>query len=168
MQDAERKTQNEKRDADRDSLFTEKFCTACGTLIERDSSKFCRVCGKLLTEDYQPLDTLRASYKLQGKQIRYDSASPEKTKNLFKQNENSASTTAWAFAVYSLVPYLGIIFCPFAMIIGVFGMIAARRKPHLGGRKAASASIAVGLIIFVVQTFLWFLLYFIPKMGRHI
>lgn len=168
MQNAERKTQNEKRDANRESLFAENFCSACGALIERESSKFCRVCGKLLGEDYQPLDTLRASYKLQGRRINFDSQRAEKSKNLFEQNENSASSTAWAFAVYSLVPYLGIIFCPFAVIVGIFGMLIARRRPYLGGNRVSTISVAVGIIVFAIQILLWLLLYLIPKMGRQI
>ena len=38
-------------------------CTACGAEARRGNAKFCLICGKLLKEDYQPLDTLRSSYR---------------------------------------------------------------------------------------------------------
>lgn len=140
-------------------------CSACGAEIEREFSKFCRVCGKLLVEDYQPLDRLRASYRLQGKKIQFDSI--QETENLFEENKNSASETASAFVVYSLVPYLGILFCPGAFLMGGIGAFAAYRKPFLGGGRASLYSIALSVVIFAIQILLWWLLYFIPELGKR-
>ncbi|MCY7376972.1 MAG: hypothetical protein LH472_13520 [Pyrinomonadaceae bacterium] len=141
-------------------------CSACGTLATRDFAKFCRVCGKLLLEDYQPLDTLRASYRLQGKS--FPIVAEEKTVDLFAENKNSASWTASAFVVYSLVPYLGILFCPGALLMGGIGALAAYRQPHLGGGRTSIYSIVLSVIIFAVQILLWWLLYYIPELGRRI
>lgn len=144
-------------------------CSACGTSATRDFAKFCRVCGKLLLEEYQPLDTLRASYRLQGKNFQFQTAEKsenEETEHLFEENKNSASSTASAFVVYSLVPYLGILFCPFALLTGGFGILTAYRKPYLGGGKTSVYSIALSVIIFAIQILLWWLLYIIPELGR--
>lgn len=141
-------------------------CPACGTAAQRTAAQFCRVCGKHLAEDYEPLDNLRSSYNLQRKHFQFESRPIEKAQNLFEVNENPASTTAWAFAVYSLVPYLGILFCPGAILMGSIGAFKAYRRPYLGGRKASLNSILVGTIVTFVQLFLWWLLYIVPEMGR--
>ena len=141
-------------------------CPACGTLTTRDYAKFCRVCGKLLREEYQPLDTLRASYRLQGKS--FQAAENEQTVELFPENRNKASLTATAFVVYSLVPYLGILFCPGAFLMGGIGAFAAYRQPSQGGGRTSIYSIILSVIIFIVQVLLWQLLYYIPELGKGI
>ena len=144
-----------------------RICTACGAEARRGGAKFCLTCGKLLEEDYQPLDALRASYRLQGKTFLVENAKREEITNLFEKNENSAAYTAWACVVYSMVPYLGILFVPFAFAVGGFGFLAAHRKPHLGGRRLALASIGLSFVILAFQIFLWWLLYIIPELGRN-
>ena len=143
-----------------------QVCSACGANVERESSKFCRVCGKFLFEDYQPLDTLRASYRLQGKSFQFATIEKTETENLFEENKNSASSTASAFVVYSLVPYLGILFCPGAFVMGGIGVYVSHRKPFLGGGRASAYSIALSVVIFAIQILLWWLLYIIPELGR--
>ncbi len=175
MENGKRKMENGESESRRakvsDFRFPlEKICSACGTAATRDFAKFCRVCGKFLIEEYQPLDSLRASYRLQGKTFqiaRTKKSEPLKTDALFTENRNSASATAAAFVVYSLVPYLGILFCPFALITGGFGVVNAYRKPHLGGGKTSIYSLVLTVIIFAVQILLWWLLYIIPEMGRN-
>lgn len=161
------KTENAKQFRTPHSAFRTRICSACGGAIERELSKFCPVCGKLLLEEYQPLDNLRASYRLQGKSFQFENriekAAPE---NLFEEDKNSASATASAFVVYSLVPYLGILFCPGAFLMGGIGAFKARRQPFLGGGKRAVYSIALSVVIFAIQILLWWLLYIIPELGR--
>lgn len=146
-----------------------RVCSACGAEAQRIGAKFCLVCGKNLREDYQPLDTLRASYRLQGKSFQIaETERREQIKNLFETNENSVSETAWACLVYSLVPYLGILFIPLTFAFGGFGVFVSYRKPFLGGRKLSLASIGLSFIVLTVQIFLWWLLYIIPELGRQI
>lgn len=144
------------------------LCPACGSDAQRNDAKFCNVCGKLLLEEYQPLDVLRASYRLQGKKFQFESNQPEAEINLFDENKNSASETASAFVVYSLVPYLGILFCPGAFLMGGIGALAAHRKPYLGGGRTSIYSIALSIVILAVQILLWWLLYLIPELGRRV
>lgn len=175
MENRKQKTKNEDRSRKRENFFvdrfsssTEIFCPACGTRIERESAKFCRVCGKLLLEDYEPLDTLRASYRLQGRNFPATAPPKQNEITLFEENKNSASSTAWAFVVYSLVPYIGILFCPGALLMGGIGVFVSYRKPYLGGGQTAVYSIAVSFIVFAVQVFLWWLLYIIPELRKSI
>jgi hypothetical protein len=140
------------------------FCPACGALARRIGARFCLVCGKSMKEDYQPLDTIRASYGLQGKKIRFNEPEREEPKNLFEENKNSASQTAWVCVVYSMVPYLGVLFIPFAFVIGGAGYVVAWRRPQLGGRRLAVVCVGVSFLILGVQVFLWWLLYIIPTL----
>lgn len=144
------------------------ICSACGTETRRDNAKFCLVCGKLVCEDYQPLDSLRASYRLQGQSFLVENARREDVTNLFKQNENSVSQMAWACFVYSLVPYLGILFIPFTFVVGGCGYFVSLHKPHLGGRKLALISFGLSFVVLAVQVFLWWLLYIIPELAKQI
>jgi hypothetical protein len=146
----------------------QKVCSACGADKTRDSARFCRVCGKLLIEDYQPLDTLRASYRLQGKSFQFEEKDVDEAVNLFEENKNSASSTASAFVVYSLVPYLGILFCPGAFLMGGIGIYVSYRKPYLGGGRASVYSVILSVVIFIFQILLWWLLYIVPEFGRNI
>ncbi len=148
------------------SAIRNQNCSACGATIRREFAKFCRVCGKLLLEDYEPLDTLRASYRLQGKSFQFEQK--EKITNLFAENKNSASSTASAFVVYSLVPYLGILFCPGAFLMGGIGIFVSHRKPFLGGGRTSLYSLVLSVVIFTIQILLWWLLYIIPELGRNI
>ena len=148
-------------------VFAPQICSACGAEVEREFAKFCRICGKHLLEEYQPLDTLRASYRLQGKNFQFEKSDERGGENLFAENKNSASATAAAFLVYSLVPYLGILFCPGAFVMGGVGIFVSYRKPYLGGGKTSLYSIVLSVVVFAVQIFLWWLLYIIPELGRN-
>lgn len=145
---------------------TESFCPACGASTQgATSAAKCETCGKLLKEGYFPLDNLRASYG--SKQTWVKRPEPE-TETLFEENKNGASETAWAFAVYSMVPYLGILFCPGAVLMGGVGLVVSQRNPDLGGGRISAFSIAGGFLIFGFQILLWWLLYYIPTLERHI
>ena len=145
-----------------------KVCSACGAEATRETAKFCLTCGKLLKEDYQPLDTLRASYRLQGKTFGLENPKREEVTDLFQLNKNSVSETAWACFVYSLVPYLGILFIPLTIIVGSFGYVVSLNQPQLGGRKLSLASVGLSFVVLAVQIFLWWLLYIIPELARTI
>jgi hypothetical protein len=143
-------------------------CPACGAESRRLSAKFCFTCGKLLLEDYQPLDTLRASNRLQGKSFLVENLARKEVPDIFRREENEVSQTAWACCVYSMVPYLGILFIPFTVILGVSGVAVSYRRPHLGGRNLALTSVGLSFGILIIQVFFWALLYLIPEIGKSI
>lgn len=151
----------------RSSAFS-SACPACGAESRRLSAKFCFTCGKLLKEDYQPLDSLRASYRLQGKTFLSENAPENATPDLFRREENEASRTAWACCVYSMVPYLGILFIPLTLILSASGVAISYHRPHLGGRNLALISVGLSFGILVIQILLWALLYLIPELGRAV
>jgi hypothetical protein len=168
MENNERGLKREQFSTFRSPFSAQLICSACGSAARRGNAKFCLVCGKLLREDYQPLDALRASYRLQGKTFALEQTKREEIQNLFEKNENSVSETAWACVVYSFVPYLGILFVPLAFLIGSFGVLVSYRKPYVGGRRLSLVSIGLSFVVLVVQIFLWWLLYIIPELGKQI
>ena len=143
-------------------------CVACGTEARRETAQFCLVCGKLLREDYEPLDALRSSYRLQRQSFLVENARREEVVDLFEQNTNTVSQMAWACFVYSLVPDLGVLFVPLTFLVGGFGYFVSLRQPHLGGRKLALISFGLSFVVLVIQIFLWWLLYIIPELGKQI
>jgi hypothetical protein len=80
-----------------------------------------------------------------------------------RRNINGASTTALAFVTYALVPYLGILFCPGALLAGGVGLYNSYHAPERGGRRASYLGLLLGFLILCVQLFLWWILYKIPE-----
>jgi hypothetical protein len=83
------------------------------------------------------------------------------------RTESGAAATAMAFVVYALVPYLGILFCPGALVFGGVGLVRAWRSPQAGHARAAAWSLALGLLVLCAQLLLWWLLYKVPEWSRH-
>lgn len=73
--------------------------------------------------------------------------------------------TARAFATYSLVPYLGILFCPGAVVLGTVGVIKSYRSPE--ARKVCYVSTIVGLVVLAIQVLLWWMLYQAPSWANR-
>ena len=81
------------------------------------------------------------------------------------------SGTARAFATYSLVPYLGIVFCPGAVLLGTVGVVRSYRSDPLcsdAGRGVCVVSLVVGLIVLAVQLLLWWILYQVPVWANQL
>ena len=81
------------------------------------------------------------------------------------------AATARAFATYSLVPYLGILFCPGAVLLGTLGVVRSYRSQQMSnetGRGACYASMIVGLVVLAVQLLLWWILYQAPLWANEL
>lgn len=81
-------------------------------------------------------------------------------------SESEAASTAFAFVTYGLVPYLGILFCPGALVFAGLGLVRAWRTPHRGHARASALGLALGLLVLCVQLFLWWILYKVPEWAR--
>jgi hypothetical protein len=84
-----------------------------------------------------------------------------------RRSENGAAATAMAFVTYALVPYLGILFCPGALLFGGVGLVRAWRAPQSGHTRAAVVSLALGLLVLCAQLLLWWILYKVPEWARQ-
>jgi hypothetical protein len=84
---------------------------------------------------------------------------------------NGLPGTARAFATYSLVPYLGIVFCPGAVLLGTVGVVRSYRSQQMSsesGRGVCYASTIVGLLLLAVQLLLWWVLYQVPIWANEL
>lgn len=80
-----------------------------------------------------------------------------------EHRSNDFAATARAFATYSLVPYLGILFCPGAVVVGTVGVVRSYRSPQtIETRSACYLSTTIGVVVLVAQLLLWWILYQIP------
>jgi ABC-type spermidine/putrescine transport system permease subunit II len=78
--------------------------------------------------------------------------------------------TARAFAIYSLVPYLGIVFCPGAVVLGTVGMVRSHRSQPITDNSARGicyTSLIVGVVVLAVQLLLWWTLYQVPRWANQ-
>ena len=76
------------------------------------------------------------------------------------------AATAHAFATFSLVPYLGILFCPGAVLVGSVGIVRSYRANGATDRGTCYASLIIGLVVLAVQSLLWWILYKVPVWSR--
>jgi hypothetical protein len=153
---------------DPQSTIRNEICVACGSPVERLTAKYCLVCGKILEEDYQPLDALRSSYRMQGKSFLIENAESEPITDLFEINKNSVSEIAWASLVYSMVPYLGVLFIPITIVVGILGVGVSLRHPGKGGKNLSLISIGLSFPVLGFQVFFWWLLYIIPELAGKV
>lgn len=77
------------------------------------------------------------------------------------------AATALAFVTYGLVPYLGILFCPGALLLGGVGLLRSWRAPHREAARASVLSLALGLLVLCAQLLLWWILYKVPEWSRQ-
>ena len=78
---------------------------------------------------------------------------------------------ARAFATYALVPYLGILFCPGAVLLGTVGVVRSYRSNYVSEesyRGTCYASTIVGLVVLGIQLLLWWILYQAPAWANQI
>lgn len=171
-------------------------CPACGAEARRAEARFCATCGRSLGGDYFPTDSLRASYRYErrpaapapdvgreaaggrrGPAAEEDkwaarrsraarTAARQRREVMPTRNLNGASTTALAFATYALVPYVGILFCPGALLMGGIGLVRAYRAPHVGGGRASALGVLLGVLLLCAHLVLWWILYKVPEWTR--
>jgi hypothetical protein len=148
-------------------------------------ARYCSTCGRALGEDYFPTDSLRASYRfespsapqsprlarepryLRNRRRRKAASAGIRIELMPRTNRSGVSATALAFVAYALVPYLGILFCPGAVVLGGLGLLRSRRAPHAPTRRDSALSVALGLAIFCAQLLLWWILYKVPEWSRN-
>jgi len=74
--------------------------------------------------------------------------------SLFEEKKPFASSAVWACVVYSLVPFVGVVFVPFIFVFGVVGLARGERTFRAMG---------AGVAILIIQLVLWWLMYVVPK-----
>ena len=173
---------------------TAHACGSCGALARRAGARFCSTCGGALGEGYHPADSLRASYRFERpretfgfnvtapraarrrgawrrpspKSLRGEVASKSlKGEVMFLGNRDGVTSSAFAFVAYALVPYLGILFCPGALLFGGVGLVRSLRSPNTRARRDSALGLALGILILCAQLLLWWILYKVPEWTRQ-
>jgi hypothetical protein len=75
--------------------------------------------------------------------------------HMFAIERNTATAIALAFVCFSLVPFIGILFSPFAIVMGGVGLFKAWSTPGTGGARLAVCCIVFGFLIAGGQQILW-------------
>lgn len=70
-----------------------------------------------------------------------------------EQTPSSAASVAYAFGFIGLVPCLGLIFSPLAVLFGIIGL-AQTRDPKVSGKGRAKSGLWFGLVGIVLNLFL--------------
>lgn len=74
---------------------------------------------------------------------------------IFAEEGNSSAAIALVLVFSALVPFMGLLFCPFAVMMGCYGLLEARFVPHTGGSRLAICCIVFGVLIAGAQVLLW-------------
>ena len=74
---------------------------------------------------------------------------------IFADEGNSSAAIALVLVCSALVPFIGILFCPFAMMMGCYGLLEARFAPRTGGARLAVCCIVFAVLIAGAQVLLW-------------
>lgn len=69
---------------------------------------------------------------------------------------NGAALAAYYLGVFGLIPGVGFVLGPLALIFGIVGLIKARKNPKAHGTGHAIAGILLGLIDPVLWIVLWY------------
>jgi hypothetical protein len=139
-------------------------CPVCGAARNRESARFCAACGQDLSTDYAPAGSLQASYYRQRQRLPAAVGQPELPARWFSR-EDGLTALAFAFVTFSVVPFLGILFCPVALLLGI--CCFARRKTHARtGLGPPAVAIALTVVVSTVQIGLWWMLTHVPGAGR--
>jgi Domain of unknown function (DUF4190) len=72
---------------------------------------------------------------------------------------NGAALAAYYIGVFGLIPILGFVFGPLAFILGIIGLVKARKSPQAHGTGHAIAGIVLG----VIDPLLWIVLLFVMR-----
>ena len=81
-------------------------------------------------------------------------AKPDRA-NVFDNEGNTAAAIALVLVFSALVPYIGILFCPLAVMAGGCGLFEARVMPRTGGSRLAAYCIVFAFVIAGAQVLLW-------------
>jgi hypothetical protein len=85
--------------------------------------------------------------------VRVEAAKPHA--KMFDNEGNAAAGIALVLVFSALVPYIGLLFCPLAIMAGCGGLFEARLMPRAGGARLAASCIVFAFVIAGAQVLLW-------------
>lgn len=73
---------------------------------------------------------------------------------------------AFAFVTFSVVPFLGILFCPAAVLLALCALMRRTGPSRTGNLRRPAAAMALAVTFSVIQVGLWWMLTHVPGAGR--
>ena len=139
-------------------------CPACGAAARRAAALFCATCGRGLRERaYAPADALLASYHQQRNRppVLFEAMGTSAhmregaRRRMFDNEGNTSAAIALVLVYSSLVPFIGILFCPLAVFAGGLGLFESWLVPRVGGTRLAACCTGFGFLIGSAQVLLF-------------
>jgi hypothetical protein len=93
------------------------------------------------------------------------SSEPRERKKKPPKRPNPVATVAYVLGLIGLVPCLGALLGPIAVLLGILGMVHAR-NPEVGGKEQAKSGLWFGLLAVVINYGVPLILYGIIMMLR--
>jgi hypothetical protein len=138
-----------------------RACPACGSAGSRGSARFCSACGQDLNRDYAPADRLMASYHRRRFAAQITASRFEPAAQMISK-QDGLTASAFAFVTYSVVPFLGLLFCPFALCLGLCCLLRPTASPQRTDLRRPLMAMGLAVLVTGVQTFLWWALVNVP------
>lgn len=139
-------------------------CAACGSGASRSGARFCSTCGHSLSGDYAPAALLQASYH-QRRMAAFGASLNSEPAALMISRQNNLTAGAFAFVTFSVVPFLGVLFCPFALLLGMCSWLQSTRHPNPIRTVRPAIAVALAVVISGVQLSLWWMLVNVTTMA---
>ena len=137
-------------------------CPACGARARRASAHYCATCGRHLRErDYAPTDWLRASYRWPRITPRVSYRAPAPAAPAWR-HRNEQTARGYVFLAYSLLPFVGVIFCACAVACCAAGLRDAKINKCVAEVAVARRGFAYAVLITGAQALLWLFVFTIP------
>lgn len=84
---------------------------------------------------------------------------------LMISRQNNLTAGAFAFVTFSVVPFLGVLFCPFALLLGICSWLQLARHPHPIRTVRPAIAVSLAVVISGVQLSLWWMLVNVGTLG---
>ena len=139
------------------------MCPACGARGWRAAARYCATCGRGLRErEYSPADRLRASYRWPAVTQPARRECHARAVRLRRRRRNEQTERGYVFLAYSLLPFVGLVFCVCAYAYckaGLRDALACRRK-HAASE--ARRGVAYAVLLAGAQAFIWLVAFVLP------
>jgi hypothetical protein len=79
--------------------------------------------------------------------------------------QDTVTAFAFAFVTFSIVPFMGVLFCPAALLLGVFCMLRRLGQPLRLRSNRPMIALALAILVSTVQIGLWWMLVNVSRGG---
>ena len=119
-------------------------CPTCNAENETGARQ-CGTCGARLPRPDPPLSsTSGGEGRLRGRRRRDNNVASAAAINPWIQSSNRLATAAYHCSLWAIIPFVGLILGPLAVVLGLLGRRSERQQPTEGGAALANAAMVLG------------------------